>query len=140
MTDAPQILEMSQRILAELDELRFDNIFALLNTVADVRGADEELEGFCTSVAELIGKGLVVMSMEGFFPRSVERLSMSAALEACKTLREWFAYDGKSGYWDSSKGASHLIRVPNLIITAPGLALADKLLNERGYQWWRSRT
>ena len=140
MTDAPQILEVSQRILAELEEFRFDNVIALLNKVSDTIGTEGEIEKFETSVIELIENGLVVMSMECFHPRSSERLSSAAALEICKSVREWVILDEQYGQWRSSRGKAHLIRLPNLTITEPGLALADSLLNERGYQWWRKRS
>lgn len=136
MTD---LTEMEQRVLAELEELWEENVFAMLNTIITPEGSADEIVSLRCALAGLIERDYVILGLEGFSPRDPEKLSKNASLALVSGLEEWFKFDPASSYWTLSKGDIKKERIPVIFSNATGRGRASEILTERGYQWWRPK-
>jgi hypothetical protein len=135
MTD---LTETQQRILAALEEFRFNNIYALLNTICEPLGTSDEIEAFQAAVSGLVSQKLIVVGTEGFVPRNESLLDEADGLRLIATLEHWYRFDEIRKIWTLSKGEIRLSRIPILRLTSLGLEMSRSVLAANGYQWWRS--
>jgi hypothetical protein len=131
------LLELEQRVLAELEELWEENIFAMLNTVMDPTGDVQEVALLQQALRNLVERDYITMGLEGFAPRNPEELEKPVALELLSSLGDWFRFDTADPHWTLSKGDIKKERIPVIFSTAAGRQKAAEILTERGYKWWR---
>jgi hypothetical protein len=136
MTD---LTEMEQRVLAELEELWEENVFAMLNTIVDPTGDAHEVALLQRALQGLVERDYVTMGLEGFAPRNPEELGKSASLELLAGLDKWFRFDVADPHWTLRRGDIKKERIPVIYMTEAGRQKASEILTQRGYQWWRPR-
>jgi hypothetical protein len=130
--------ESAQRVLAELEEARHDNIFALLNTIVDPTGEPTEPSYMQEALQHLLAANLVVLSLEDFHPRKVRTLKHAAAMGLVSQLPDWFRFDVSRGVWTLGNGDMRRDPCPAITLTDAGYARSVQILERRGYQWWRT--
>jgi hypothetical protein len=134
-----ELTEMEQRILAELEELWEENVFAILNTIIDPAGDAQEVVLLQQALKGLVERDYVAVGYEGFAPRAPEKLGKDASLILVSNLEDWFRFDAASSYWTLSRGDIKEERIPVIFSTTEARKKADQILSERGYQWWRRK-
>ena len=132
--------ELGQRILAELEEFREENIFAMLNTVLDPAGMSQEINDLEHALFELAATGLVVMGYERRAFNDHLRLDKSLSLELISSMAAWFRFDASRSCWTIRTGDLRRTDLPMIFLTETGLLEANSILDEKGYQWWRPRS
>jgi hypothetical protein len=124
--------EMQQRILAELEEAGEDYLIALLNSMNDAKqGRPEEVEEFRKAIEQLIDKGLVLMAPDN---EPGQRLVKVDAAQSHAMLTERLRplyFREEDLHWTADPGARSYV-----VLTPAGRIASEKVLGERGYQWW----
>ena len=136
MTD---VSEIEQRILSEMEELRFDNIFSIINTVIDPTGYTVEIAEFADALRHLISQNFIDVRIEGFSPRDPELLTPHKLQELLTSFSDWFRFDSRRSLWTLKVGDLKTTRIPVIVVTPKGLLEARRLLAAQGYQWWRQK-
>jgi hypothetical protein len=131
--------EMEQRVLAELEECWDQNVFTMLNTIIQPAGDAQEVAAFQQSLVGLVERDYIVMGLEAFHPREIEKFDKMASQELLASLGDWFKFDAADPHWTLAKGDIKKERIPIILSTASGRQKADEILRERGYQWWRHK-
>ncbi len=129
--------EAAQRILAELEEAGHDNIFALLNTISEPIGKISEVQEYGSALRMLLDRNLITLQMEGFYPHTPKPLMDEESASLLQALQEWFRYDQSVASWLPNKGDMRSEPFPVVHLSIAGRSLAQEILKERGYQWWR---
>jgi hypothetical protein len=130
-----KIGEIGQRILAELEETWEQNVYTVINTVYGFP-SHADLAEYCNAVRSLYEMGLVRITMDKVgWPQSRE-LPEEAERELLQSLEDWFSVH-HDGHWTYSGGDIKTATIPQLLVTEEGHDLAFRLLDERGYQWWK---
>ena len=132
----PKLNEYQQRILAELDEIWEDNVFALLNSILDPAGEEGEVQAFVEAVASLIAQDMVILGWESFYPRNTELLSKSASTSLASTLSGMFEFKPLQRIWGLRSGDMKVQRYPIVSVTENGHDWGRGFLNARGFRWW----
>lgn len=122
---------MMQRILAELEEAGEENISSMLNTIVMPSGDRSELATYATALAQLVEQGLVRVEFES--DENSTPLQQAGAADIIRDLDHHLHFSGEDGEW----GFIDTERTPVIIGTDSGLARAEAILEDRGYQWWR---
>ncbi len=128
--------ETAQRILAELEEARVENVTSTLNTVFEVHGDSRELDDMFRSLKQLIDFELVILRehVDGY--ARVETLDKLGSLARLHALKAQIVFDSDEQIWiqlkDTKRAAIYALDA--------GMTEAQRILDERGYQWWRPRT
>ena len=133
------LTEMEQRVLAELEEFWEQNVFAMLNTIIQPAGDAQEVAALQQSLVGLVERDYIVMGLEAFHPREVERFDKMASQELLASLGDWFKFDAADPPWTLARGDINKERIPIILSTASGRQKADEILRQRGYQWWRPK-
>ena len=128
--------EMQSRVLAELEEMRFDNVFALLNTVLNPTNDLAEVIAFSDAISVLINDGYIVIGTAANSPRDEIVFASAEGLQFAAKLNSWFRFDSDRNIWTYSGGDLRRARIPFLLITERGLRRSREILTERGYRWW----
>ena len=134
-----ELSEISQRVVAELEEQGWDNVYSLLNTVVEPTGDLNELSLFRQALDQIVREKLGIITMEHFFPRDPQPLTTPQSLELIAALEDWFMYDLEDPHWTLKVGDILKTRLPILNLTPQGLKQSEAILHRRGYQWWRPR-
>jgi hypothetical protein len=124
--------EMEDRILSELQEAGEENVAALINTIINPMGDTIELIQLRQALDNLARKGLVRIALTRDATRGLVPLSVDKSLEIVAKIDEFLRFRSSDSHWTWS-GESK----PHIVVTAEGRARADKILDQRGYQWWR---
>jgi hypothetical protein len=127
--------ELAQRILAELEEAWAENVTSTLNTVLDVKGESEELDAMFRALRELTLLDLIVLRdrVEPMGP--VDTLDKARSLARLQDLKSLLWFDTDSQLWTQGSARARA----EIVALDAGLEAARKLLDQRGYQWWRNR-
>jgi len=133
------LTEMEQRVLAELEEFWKENVFAMLNTIIDPTGKDQEVGMLEEALRGLVERDFIVMGSEGFLPGNPEKLAKIDSLQLLSDLKDWFKFGSQDPHWTLSKGDIKNERIPMIFSTAAGRQKAAEILMQRGYQWWRPK-
>jgi hypothetical protein len=131
--------EMEQRVLAELEESWEQNVFAMLNTIIQPAGDDQEVAAFQQSLVGLVERDYIVIGLQVFYPREVEKFDKTASRELLAGLGDWFKFDAADSDWTLARGDIKKERIPIIFSTASGRQKADEILRQRGYRWWRTK-
>lgn len=126
------VIEISERVLAELEEAQEENIYGLMNTVIQATGAEAERGIYAAALVRLIEFGDVALARESSGRPLKEMSAADSALEARRATAAMKFEPSKRG-WIDPTDAYEIYAV----LLPPGLERSVKLLEERGYQWWR---
>ena len=129
--------EMQQRLLAELEEAHFDNVFSLLNTVIAPSGSEMELAIMVQATLGLVVDGKLAIGTQGFYPMNEQILPKDEAIPFAEGLANWFRFDFDARMWTLARGDMRQERYPFVRLTKSGLAASHEILGSRGYQWWK---
>lgn len=130
--------EFGQRVLSELEELRVENVIAMLNTIAVPEGSESEVEQLKGALRELVNAGLVEMGMDQFHSRKEVVLEVEEGLSMIDRLPEIFTFSSEEKLWDLRDGNMLRDPYPIILATPEGVEQGFRILSERGYQWWRA--
>lgn len=130
--------EFGKRVLSELEELRVENVIAMMNTIVDPEGNAGEVEGLRTALLELVDADLVEMGMEQFYPHEEVVLDKVDGLKLIDGLGLVFRFDAEERLWDLRDGDMRISRYPTILATPKGVEEGFRILSERGYQWWKA--
>lgn len=130
--------EFGLRVLSELEELRVENVIAMLNTIVVPTGEIGEVTQLQRALLELVKAGLVEIGMEQFHPREDVVLESDEGLKVIDDLPAIFRFDSDEKLWDLRVGDMRKDRYPIILATSEGVDEGFKILSERGYQWWRT--
>lgn len=131
--------EIELRILALLEELGSEDIATLMTMVHEPKGSEEEVAQFQEAARRLIEQGYVDLLMESQ-PTGEVQLSTEDALAEVEALPSHLYFNVEGNHWsdDRIQGPPYFqIQLPELARTDLGLAAGARVLDERGYEWWR---
>lgn len=131
--------ELELRILSEIEEVGFEDIPTLMNTILNAAGGADEIESMQSAIANLMNAGLVEIQMHSL-PGGVVKLTREQALSEVALLTSNLSFVVAEEIWTDIRmtGPPYFaIPVPEVAYTQAGLEVAVKILTERGYQWWR---
>lgn len=127
--------EIGARILASLEESWEDNVFTLINTVYHPPSSADVIE-YCSAIRYLKQRELVSFSWRILSPGDCPGLTESETSALLDSLEDWFVL-GEDGNWTCGKGEIRTTVIPQLFIGEGGGAeLAEKLVHDRGFEWW----
>jgi hypothetical protein len=136
-----EIGEIEQRILSELEEAWENDVCSILNTVYDPPSS-ARLTEFCNAARSLYERGLVRVTKYKFGPDGYTSRELPESEERAllRSLEDQFGDLDEEGYWAYREPYSANVIRPQLLVTEVGHDLAFRLLDERGYQWWKRRS
>ncbi|MEQ1613897.1 MAG: hypothetical protein ABL904_14215 [Hyphomicrobiaceae bacterium] len=134
--------EVMQRILAELEEAGEENPAAMLNTILDPNGDQQQLIAFQSALRRLVESGLAAMSVDRDQSRRLTDATVSVSLTEIDALPTWLRFDLQKKYWADNrvKGPPFRQMYPQIVLTEAGRSASVGILTQRGYQWWRQQT
>jgi hypothetical protein len=132
-------VELQQRILAEVQEVGFDEIHGALNTVLDPTGSLDEVDRLREALVAITQKGFGYLCLERINPRELVRLNDDQAADLLAKLGDWFRFDTADHYWTLGNGDPLKDYSPVLFLTKSGIDEAHRILEVRGSNWWISR-
>lgn len=115
------------RIFVELEELRVQNIYSLMNTVFNSKGDMQDLYTYRDALAEFADKGYIVIGVDDK-DRAHEDLNSEQTIEFLSHLDELFRYDENTSYWTMRDGDPRTTELPAVILTDKGLQKAIDVL------------
>ena len=127
--------EIASRVLAQLEEAHSENVTSTMNTIFEVSGQESELSDMQAALRELIASDLVRIGYEDTRAGKIIAVSKEQSMADTVNLTSQINFNDSEGIWKWDK------RFPRsqIVATSSGLVVADKLLQMRGYQWWRQR-
>jgi hypothetical protein len=134
---SPPLGEIDERILAELDEAGFENIFTLANTVFPPEGLASEIYRPAHALGRLLAHGLIDTAFRHGPPRGREVFTPEQSRALLDRLDDWFSFEPGRSRWTLKKGDPRPTRIPEIALTPAGIEKSRHLLGRRGYQWWR---
>jgi hypothetical protein len=139
MLDLP---ELDQRILSELEEAGQEVVPTMMLTTMSMKGEPSEIATFTSALDRLVTMGFVRMSIDKEDSQRLRALSEVDSLSVVATLNQHLHFDSDRGIWQDARhiGPPYGEPFPFIVCTALGKRVALKLLQQRGYQWWRRRT
>ncbi|WP_048649116.1 hypothetical protein [Nitratireductor soli] len=132
------IEEIGARILATLEETWADNVFTLINTVYEPPSS-ADLEEYCNAIRMLHQKGIVRFSWRILKAGKSPAMSEAETAEFLRLMESWFVLGG-DGNWTCGRGDIRTMDIPRLFIREAGARIAEKLVDERGTEWWTQRS
>ncbi len=133
--------EMEMRILSELEELEYENVPAMMNTVMQPTGDASELTGMQRALEDLVRGNYAIMSMDLDPSEKFRRLSKDESLVVISDLSSGLRFNSDRMLWTDTrrKGPPFGLAFPFIVNTNSGKAKGRDILSERGYQWWRPK-
>lgn len=134
--------EFRERILATLEEAGEENIPTLMNTLAGSPDATWNVRVVQGILSDLLHDGLVTLAAQAAYGQRLTDLQLDAAKDEIVHIADWLHYDSARGYWLDGRitGRPYSDSYPNVRLTAAGRRESVRILSERGYEWWRSRS
>jgi hypothetical protein len=135
------IPELEQRILSELEEAQAEEIYTMLNTVFEPREDPRQVTEFLAALIHLVKLDYVLMSLNWVYDEKTARFDDPIDLDKVDSLdllansQGIFRFDKGRGYWMRVNDSNDW-RCPVIVTTEAGYQMADRILDERGYQWW----
>jgi hypothetical protein len=131
--------EMELRILSELEEIRFNSITSLLNTVAVSGGDGENLIAFRDACLSLLLDGYIYFTINKDRQGKFVAEELGSSIEKIKEIVGNLMFDSEGHLWIMSKKVSLELKprsFPHLVLTNLGLEKSIEVLEERGSRWW----
>lgn len=132
--------ETAQRLLSELEEAGQENIPALLNAVTQKMGAPSELAQVKDGLLSLVEAGYVRVAVKSNESKHWVECGASDSAVIVGKMSTVLRYRTDGKYWADAgvTGPPFEFRLPQIVTTDEGQAVAQKIVRERGYQWWRT--
>ncbi len=136
MTD---LSETAMRVLSELEEAGEEDVPTLLNTIFTPDGVKHEAEEIENAITRLAELDLVRLSIDREAGKRLRELSREESMSAVMGLASKYTFDPAQRLWRhvDRGGPPYGDEFPYVVATESGRELAFKILDERGYQWWR---
>jgi hypothetical protein len=136
-----EISELAMRILSILEELSYENVPAMMNTIMQPVGDASELVDMQGTLQELVFADLVRMCMELDASGQLRPLPKDESINAIEDLGSGLRFDSERALWTDTrrKGPPFGLAFPFMLATKEARAKGREILEERGYQWWRSK-
>ena len=136
-----KISELEMRILSELEELHFENIPAMMNTVMEPAGEPNELTEMQEALRGLVMAELATMCAGRDTDGRFRGLSKDESLATIADLDSILRFDASRKLWTNSQrtGPPFSETFPFVLNTKAGKEKGFGILQERGYQWWRPK-
>jgi hypothetical protein len=134
------LYEFERRILSELEEAGEEPVTGMLNTVIEGTGWQGEVSMYQKALRNLVEADLVRMTIAQPVGRS-EITSKQVSMDQIDTISSYLKFDDIAKLWRDSRcvGPPYTTPSPQIACTAKGKEEAFKILDDRGYQWWRPR-
>jgi len=136
----PELSETEMRILSVLEELEYENVPAMMNTVMQPAGDVGELAEMQWALENLVQRDYAIMTMDLDSSGKFRRLSKDESMEVIADLRSGLRFNGDRTLWIDTrrKGPPFGLAFPFIVSTHSGRVKGREILEERGYQWWRA--
>jgi hypothetical protein len=133
--------ELEMRILSELEEAGEENVAAMINTITPRVGDSAELMDMQRALENLVRDNFIRMSMDRDSTGRLRDLSVDESLDVIADLTSGLRFDSEKMYWTDTRhsGPPYGDPFPYIVNTPAGKAKGFAVLDERGYQWWRSK-
>jgi hypothetical protein len=130
--------EIKQRVLSEVEEAGAEGVTCLMNTVLPKTGDEHELSVFMVALDKLVTEGLVFMAhvLDDRGRRWSKGLSEDESRADIRALSQSLRFCSEGAFWTAD---DETLPEREVVLTDAGRAKAEKILEDRGYQWWRSR-
>ena len=137
----PMLSELEMRILSILEEFQYENVSTMMNTVMQPAGEARELADMQQALRALVLGGLIRMCMELDASGRFKPLSPDESLDTINDLASGLRFDVDRKLWMDTrrKGPPFGFAFPFMLATKGARARGRDILEERGYQWWRSK-
>jgi hypothetical protein len=134
--------ELAMRILSELEEAGEENVTAMLNTVVDGTGTEEQISSYQQALRELVQADLARMSIERDVSRRLVRASSLTSEEQIEGIASFLVFDHQAQRWRDRRrtGPPFIDPFPHIVCTSSGKQKGFEILDKRGYQWWRTKS
>ena len=126
--------EVEMRIAAELEEAGQENIAAMINTIIAPAGDAWEVAAMRVALDNMVRGGLATMALDPGPGKRLVPLNVEDSLALVARIESLLRFRTSDRHWTFSTGEH-----PNVIATEAGRERGFKILDERGYQWWRPR-
>lgn len=131
------VKEIAARALSELEEAGQENIPTIMNTIFEPAGEPWEKEGVIEAINGLVTQGLARMASERDESGRLVDASLDDSMEILSGISTTLSFDVERSLWTDENILSE--EYPELVITELGWEKSRKILDERGYQWWRQK-
>ena len=133
--------ETAERILSELEEAGEEDVVTMINTITTRKGTSDEVNNLTSALHELIKADLIRMSLERGDDLRLTELSVEESIRSAAKISDLLSFDPESNYWKDTRrtGPPYKSSYPYIINTKKGEDLGFKILDRRGYQWWRDK-
>jgi hypothetical protein len=139
--------ELQWRILAELEEAGMDTIPALAATVTDVEGVPVDWPSMKTALIGLINLDQVRVSLDKSHANRIRTLKSGVQLAevAKRSAGPWpMSKEESLGLIDEIDAAlaadfEYKMSWLDIVTTDAGNETSERILDRRGYQWWKRR-
>ena len=139
--------ELQWRILAELEEAGIDRVPGLATTVTDVDGVPVDWQSMRTALTGLINFDLVRVSLDTSHANRIRTLKSGVQLAeiAKRGARPWPMSKEDSlaliAEVDAAIAADTEYETSwiEIVTTDAGNETSERILERRGYQWWKRR-
>jgi N-acetylglucosamine kinase-like BadF-type ATPase len=131
-----KLSETAQRILGEMEEFQYEDVYNLINAIQKPSGAASEVAEFVAAVRELLREEMVTFALDDWKNDDVKWINTMEAMKILKTPEELFVFDIEGSIWTTATGDYRTAIRPSLQTTDKGNEVAFKIVDERGYKWW----
>lgn len=133
------LTELEMRILSELEEAGEEGLQTMAVTVMPGLASGDPFSDFQDALRRLVSRDLLRMSTGRDAAGRLVELPQDQSLAEVGRIGEVLSFDSSSGAWvdrRSPQGGT-MERFPYIVDTPSGAEMAEKILQARGYQWWR---
>ena len=133
--------EIEQRILAELDEFKFEDLPTFLNTFFFPKDPANNVKVYQDAVRRLFALGLIYISITKADGEKFVRADADQAIREIDQIPFNIKYDAVRGSWfDARRTGPPFGPSPSyIVVTDKGLLEGQKILTARGYRWWEPK-
>lgn len=131
-----ELSEIASRILTELEEAGAENVTSTMNTILDAQGGAAELSEIEAALNELVTAGLAVIGYAEGESTKITVASKEKSLADIGDFSRLLSYRIADHLWVWDEA----VPLAQIVATQSGMTQARQLLEQRGYQWWKSRS
>jgi hypothetical protein len=133
--------ELSERILATLEEAGEENIPTLMNTVVTSADVAPNVDDLQEALRELLQKRLARLATSAAPGQRLKELQQDVEENEIARLSDWLQYDTALRSWVDRRtsGPPYSDSYPYVKLTQAGRAASTRILSAKGYEWWRPR-
>jgi len=126
------------RVLSILEEFEYENVPAMINTVAQPTGHARELTAMLRALSNLVRENLLSMCVDTDAEGYIASLAKEASLEVIREMGSYVVFDNARGIWTNTrlKGPPFGMPFPLMLATKEAQGIGREILRVRGYKWW----